>query len=391
MKKILRMIRDYLFLLFYFLFRIFPIQKNKVFIQNFNGKGYGDNPKYIVEEIIRRKFPCDIVWAVKQRKRAQPQEDLPVDMSSPPLMVRTVPYKSIRAIYEEATAAIWIDNCRKQPYVRKRKGQFYVQTWHGINGPKKTEKDVENELDLYYVRQAKKDSKQIDLFLSNGGYASNLIKSSFWYTGEILESGYPRNDIYISGSGNIKHKVYNFFNLDKNTKIILYAPTFRNNFNKEIYNIDYEKILSAAKSHTNEAWIFLIRLHPNIAENSELLKYNSAILNASYYDDIQELMFASDMLITDYSDCMYDFSLMKKPVFLYINDYYEYLTERGFYYDLFALPFPTASNTEELLSNILNFNRENYIKPLEKFHQRTGSMDDGKAAKRIVDRIIIES
>jgi CDP-glycerol glycerophosphotransferase len=238
------------------------------------------------------------------------------------------------------------------------------------------------------VRQAKQDSKQIDLFLSNGEYTSNLIKSSFWYTGEIFKSGYPRNDIYINQSNEVKHNVYSSFSLDENTKIILYTPTFRNNFDKKIYNIDYEKILTAMRNHTNQSWVFLIRLHPNIAENAELLKYNDTILNASYYDDIQELMLVSDMLITDYSDCMYDFSLMKKPVFLYINDYTEYRMERGFYYDLFTLPFPTASNTEELLENILNFNQGNYINSLEKFHHRVGIMDDGNSAKRVVDRII---
>jgi CDP-glycerol glycerophosphotransferase len=113
----------------YYLFRIFPIHKNKIFIQNFNGKGYGDNPKYIVEEILRRRFDYVLVWAVR-----------PKFSHNFPQAVKTVPYKRIRAIYEEVTAKIWIDNCRKQLYVRKRKGQYYIQTWHGTVNLKKLKK-----------------------------------------------------------------------------------------------------------------------------------------------------------------------------------------------------------------------------------------------------------
>jgi CDP-glycerol glycerophosphotransferase len=259
-------------------------------------------------------------------------------------------------------------------------------------GPKRMEKDVENELDLYYVRQAKHDSKLIDLFLSNGEYASNLIKSSFWYTGEILESGYPRTDIHIDQPNDeIKHKVYKSFKLGRDTRIILYAPTFRNNFDQKTYNIDYENVLTAMRTHTDKDWIFLIRLHPNISEKAKLFNYNESIFNASYYSDIQELMLASDVLITDYSDCMCDFSLMKKPVFLYINDYDEYRAERDFYYDLLTLPFPTAFSTKELIKKILNFDYADYIRSLEEFHHQLATMDDGNASKRVVDRILIES
>ena len=111
----------YIRIFLYYFFGIFPIKKNKIFIQNFNGKGYGDNPKYIVEEILRRDLDFVLVWAV-----------MPKLSKNFPKGIKTVRYKSIRAIYEEATAKIWIDNCRKQLYVRKRKEQYYIQTWHGM-------------------------------------------------------------------------------------------------------------------------------------------------------------------------------------------------------------------------------------------------------------------
>jgi CDP-glycerol glycerophosphotransferase len=362
----------------YYFFRIFPIQK-KIFIQNFNGKGYGDNPKYIVEEILRRGLNYVLVWAA----RPELSKDFPK-------AVKTVPYKSIRAIFEEATAKIWIDNCRKQLYVRKRKGQYYIQTWHGTVNLKKVEKDAEKQLSAYYVKQAKYDSILADLFVSDSKFSSQLYRSAFWYNGDILECGSPKHDILINHNQNIKNSVKTHFNIADNAKIILYAPTFRDNFNINDYNINVELILNSLSEQTKEPWVFLIRMHPNISEKSRFFIYNEKILNASNYSDMQELLLASDMLITDYSDCMYEFALMDKPVFLYISDYEQYKKERDFYFDLFSLPFPCAMNSNELLEKILCFDTKFYLRSLQEYFQKVGIVRDGTAAKKVVDRIITE-
>jgi CDP-glycerol glycerophosphotransferase len=365
--------------LLYYIFRIFPIQKSKIFIQNFNGKGYGDNPKYIAEEILRRRPDFVIVWAV----RPESQKDFPQT-------VRTVPYISIRAIYEEATAKIWIDNCRKQLYVRKRKAQYYIQTWHGIAGLKKVEKDVEQQLSASYVKQAKYDSSLINLFISDSKFSSQLYLTSFWYAGKIFECGSPRDDILIRPNQNIRDKVQKYFNITGNTGIILYAPTFRNNFDINVYNIDYELILNSLNEKTKKTWIFLIRMHPNISEKSKHFSYNNKILDASNYDDMQELLLISDILITDYSTCMYEYALMNKPAFLYINDYEQYIKERDYYFDLLSLPFPHAMNSNELLQKMFDFDTTPYLNSLNEFFSKVGIVKDGNASKKIVDRIIME-
>jgi CDP-glycerol glycerophosphotransferase len=376
MKKI---IFYYIQVFLFYLFRLFPIQKNKIFIQNFNGKGYGDNPKYIVEEILRRGLDFALVWAV----RTEFAKDFPQT-------VRIVPYKSVRAIYEEATAKIWIDNCRKQLYVRKRKGQCYIQTWHGTVNLKKVEKDVESQLSAYYVKQAKWDSTLVNLFLSDSKFTSQLYRTSFWYTGEILECGSPRDDILFNRDIIIKEKVKKIYNIDSNVKIILYAPTFRDNFSIDVYNIDFTRIINCLSEKTNEQWVFLIRIHPNISEKSKYFVYDETIFNASHYSDMQELLLASDILISDYSDCMYEFAFMDKPVFLFINDYEQYKKERDFYFDLFTLPFPHAMNTNELLQKIINFDTVQYLILLKEFFLKVGIVKDGTASKRVVDRISTE-
>jgi len=210
---------------FYYIFRIFPIQKNKIFFQNYNGKGYGDNSKYIAEELLRCGYDLILVWAVRRKYKG-----------NIPKKIKTVPYISIRAIYECATAKIWIDNCRKQLFVRKREEQYYIQTWHGTINFKKVEKDVENKLLSFYVKHAKYDSTIADLFLSDSKFTSQLYRSSFWYNGEILECGTPREDILINQNQHLKEKVRKYFNISEKTKIILYAPTFRNNFNACLFD-----------------------------------------------------------------------------------------------------------------------------------------------------------
>jgi CDP-glycerol glycerophosphotransferase len=376
-KKILRSIRNGILCALFYLFRVFPVRNNKIFFQNFNGKGYGDNPKYIVEELLRRSSGYDLVWAVDPKYSAH----------FPPT-VRTVAYRSPRASYEEATAKIWIDNCRKQPYVRKRKNQYYIQTWHdGCIPLKKMEKDVEAMLDPYYVRHAKHDSTLIDLLLSNSTCYTAFYRSSFWYRGEIMECGSPRDDLFFikEEKQRVKEKVFDFFSLPKDLKLLLYAPTFRDTFDTDVFDVDYQAVISRMKQETKQNWVFLVRLHPGIAEKARYIAYSGTVINASNYNDVQELLLACDMLISDYSGVIIEFALMKKPVFLYAKDLDSY--NRQFYTALSDLPFPIAKDMPSLLKNMTEFDSQGYIDALTMFFARFGIFEDGCASKRVVDRI----
>ena len=119
-----------------------PIERTKILVENFHGLGFGDSPRYIVEELLRRSDKLDIVWVVNS-----------VEKSTFPDGVRTVEMYSKEFFFETATAHIWISNVRKFHAVRKREGQFYIQTWHGF--PLKTiEKDAEEtaigEINAYF-------------------------------------------------------------------------------------------------------------------------------------------------------------------------------------------------------------------------------------------------
>jgi CDP-glycerol glycerophosphotransferase len=303
--------------------------------------------------------------------------------------IKTVKYNSIKSIFFQVTAKIWIDNTRKEHFVRKREKQFYIQTWHGCIGLKKSEKDSEITLSRVYIKQAKNDSKMINAMISNSNYCTNMYRNSFWYNGEILEYGSPRNDILIKYPASAREKIYKIYNIEPKFKIIIYAPTFRDNPDRETYNIAFKSILQSLNENTSCRWLFFLRLHPNLKPDSTKFPFSPDIINVSSYDDMQELLIASDILITDFSSSMFEFMLMKKPVFLFLNDYDAYINkERGLYFDILSLPFPHAFNNDKLLDNIKNYNRELYIKKLNLFIDQFNLFETGNASEKVVDRIL---
>lgn len=363
---------------FWIISSMFPIQNNKIVICNYYGRGFSDNAKYIAMECIKRNLNYDIVWLVSSMEKN----------TEFPRNIRLVKYGTVSAIKELATAKIWIDNSRKNYYTRKRKNQLYIQTWHGGIALKKIEKDAENSLNKSYVKFAKKDSKNANVFISNSKFNTNMYKSAFWYDGEVLECGVPRNDLFFNNIKETSDKIKSFFNIGDDKKIIMYAPTFRKDNNLEVYKFDYEKCIEEFNKKFSEEYVMLIRLHPNVFHKSEELKFNSDnVLNASFYPDMQELLVATDILITDYSSSMFDFMLTKKPCFIYASDIKDYNDDRGFYFELENLPFVISKTTEEMINNIKSFDKEIYLQKVDRFLKKQGCIDDGNASRRVVDWI----
>ena len=121
--------------------------------------------------------------------------------------------------------------------------------------------------------------------------------------------------------------------------------------------------------------------------SSEIIPSVAGIVDATQYVDMQELLAASDCLITDYSSCAFDFMLTRRPVFLFATDVQQYDMERGFYYPLEATPFPVAHNSEELMRRIDEFDMDVYAARIEAFLQGKGCMEDGHASERVVKLI----
>lgn len=360
------------------LMSLFPIKRNKVIFSNFLGRGYGCNCKYICNKLLEKKDEFDIVWLVSSDNICLPEG------------VRPVKIFSFRYYYELATSSIWVDNCRKSLGTVKRKGQYYIQTWHGDLPLKKIEADAIVKLTPEYVSQAKRDSKMADLFVSGSKFTSNLYRNAFWYDGEIAEIGMPRMEILLEQNKTKKKEIKEKLGIDENINIVFYVPTFRNKSSKDnidVYRLDWNHILIAVEQKFHGNWLGMLRLHPNIANLAQYLNLPPNIIDVTNYPDMQELLLVSDLCITDYSSCMFEFAMTYKGVFLYVPDFDEYKKERDVYFSLADTPFDIAYNTMELESNILRFDTTLYKSKLKEFFEEHGVIINKDSASILADRI----
>ena len=311
--------------------RLLPVKNNKVVFSSFGGKGFGDNPKAIALELLKENL--DLVWLTK---------DETIDL---PAGIRPCRFGSLRAVMELSTAKVWVDNSRGGAHYKK-KNQYYMQTWHGF-ALKCIEASAKN-LPVSYVEQAKADAKRTDLMVSGSGFMTDIYRRDFWYDGQIAEFGSPRNDVFFCETS-AGDEVWDFFGLSRDTKILLYAPTFRDDGSIDAYGLDAEAALEACQKRFGGKWSALLRLHPNAAKLSEgLFAYDGQrLIDATPYPDMAELLLAADLLITDYSSSMFDYTLSGKPCVQFATDIEAYQKGRDFYYPLDRLPFPLAGSNEE--------------------------------------------
>lgn len=367
-------IKDFLTVSIIRIFNCLPIRNNKIFLYSYYGSQYGCSPKYISEYLVKN-YPdkYDLVWAFND-----------IESKKEIRGIRKVKIMSLRYFYELCTSKVVITNFRSTKMFKKRKNQYYIQTWHSSLRLKQIEKDTEDTLPPHYVQMAKEDSKKLDLLLSGCKFSTDIFKRAFWYDGEILEHGTPRNDILFKNQNDLKNRIKDKLNVNRDKKIILYAPTFRKNNDLEIYNIDYSKIINKLKEKFGGEWIFLVKLHPHLISKSNQLVYRENVLDVTKYDDIQELLSITDVLISDYSSLMFDFALTKRPCFLYVPDLDEYIrNDRKLYFNINELPFISVKSNDELASEITNFDTIKYKEDLEKFLNNTGSFEEGKCCEKL--------
>lgn len=353
--------------------------KQKIVFSNFNGGGFGDNPRYIAEECIRRKIPYKLIWVCEKPGCSFPPELTLVRPNTPAF------------VFHMSTAQIWVDDTRKLYYFKKKKNQTYIHTWHAGPGLKRIEKDAGNGLTPEYIAYAKKDSENIDLLLSNCEFWSRCFRSCFWYNGPIMEKGLPKNDLYFKDISSTRTMIRNYYHLPQDANLVLYVPTWRENRKLHVYHLDFQKCLDAFEKRFGGSWYMLVRLHPNVNAADFDIRYTDKIVNASSYDNSQELLAAGDTVITDYSSCGFDYIQLGRPSFLYAEDYEQMKHDKGYYLELQQLPTPAAFNNEDMIRNILNFDMETYQKKRELFMNEMKYYDNGHASEAVVDYILAHS
>lgn len=364
----------------YWTFRtLCPIKNNKILFESYYGAQYGCNPKYLSEFIVNNALNLKVTWAFVGEYPAVEG-------------IKTVKYNSLRYLYDLATTHFFVTNYRTVTSFKKRRKQLYFQTWHSSLRLKMIEKDAESSLKPEYIEMAKNDSKAIDYLISGCKASTDIFRRAFWYDGTILEVGTPRIDFLLQPlDANKVAQIKRALGIPMETKIVMYAPTFRKDYSMDCYEIDYAKLLESLKvKYENTNWAVVLRLHPHLHDySSRLTVSNSFLIDATGYSDIQELLYVTDVLITDYSSLMFDYLFMKRPCFLFARDLDSYTkNDRGLYFRISELPFSVSTNTNELCKQIIELDMETAVQKYEAFIERVGSFEDGRASEKITNIIM---
>ena len=357
--------------LIYKLLFIFPLNANKIIINSYDSMGYYDNPKYITDELL--KIKDFTVYCITKNN------EIPL-----PPYIKRVKKNSFFYFYHYATAKLAINNTRFPLYIAKRKNQYFVETWHGIVPGKRVGLSMQG---LTPVGKALvlNDAKVSDLFISGSRFLTDVYRTDFQYNGDVIEVGYPRADIVFSDMDT--DKLYEELGIDKDSKICMYAPTFRDNGNTDVYDIDYERLKQALEKKYNSKWTILVRFHPNISEYASTLNYSDWLINITNFPSLYSLYKITDIMITDYSSAGFEFFVYTgKPLLLYAKDSDSYQKNRDTYIDIKDYPFKIAKNNDELIDIISS---ENIMKKeANSFAQKTGAFCNKNSAKEIAEYIV---
>ena len=294
-----------------------PINKKRVMFESFLGRNVSGNPKYLYEQMIKDGLDnkYDLIWILNNI-------DEPINGSG-----KKVKRKTLKYYYYMATSKYWIFNCRQADEIIKRKENIYLQTWHGTP-LKKLAMDMDNvnmagQTDINeYKEKFYNNSRRWDYLLIQNDYSREIFKKAFAFNKTIL-NGYPANDIlYTENNKESIDKIKDKLNIPKNKKIILYAPTWRddNFYKKGHYRMNIELDLDKMQKELGNEYIILLRMHYLITNNINIEKYKGFVYDYSQGYDIQELYLVSDILITDYSSVMFDYSNLNRPIIFFTYD-----------------------------------------------------------------------
>lgn len=371
----------------YHLLWIFPVRRNKIVFTAFEGDGgYCCNPRYIAEALLKRQEAYEMVWLVNNMSRQFPEG------------IQKVRNTFWRRAYHLATAKVWVDNSRKAYGTAKRKNQMYFQTWHAALEFKAVGKFRGDRFPKIAYLVSEYDSKLADYVLSNSEWCTRLYPEMLLYDGEIWKTGSPRCDVLVSGREQKYKEIRERYHIPGDAKIVMFAPTFRGGSQRgkrQVYveepTLDFASLTEALRKRFGGEWYVMLRLHPQLAAQLEGVPLKNRVehmVDVSQADDMNEVLAAADVFITDYSSSAFDAINMYLPVFLYADDLKEYVEERGeLMWDMHKLPFPVAESNERLREDILGFSEEAYRKGIGDFLEEHGVLEDGHASERVAERI----
>ena len=360
------------------------LDARRIVYNSFQGR-FSDNPRAIYEELARRAGDLTHVWMAG-----------PTAAEAFPAATRALTPGGPDWFGEVDAAKYVVANVEMRDNLVKRPGMVFLQTWHGTTlkrigydnryvqaNPGPFERDVD-------------EYRRWDYVVSPNRFTSSIVHSAFrGFEGEILETGYPRNDaLNAPDRDEVRARVRASLGIEEGQKAVLYAPTWRDNLVHEEGPSGFRLALDIEElaRRFGDDHVFLMRLHFLVA--AELGDAYESVRNVSAYEDIRELYLAADVLITDYSSVMFDFAITGKPIVFFAYDLEHYRDDlRGFYFDFEAeAPGPLCRTTDEVLSVLEDVGAAlaPYDERYEAWKAKFTYLDDGRASARVVERVFSE-
>lgn len=364
------------------IFSILPLKKNKVVFLSPHNENFNDSLGAVMEEVIRRdEFRVVLISG----------RDLKLDRSNVKKIFssigKAISFFTVKAYHLATAHYIFLnDNFMPMGKLRFKKNAVITQLWHAEGAFKKFGLDIEQPDD---VRELEKmGNSKLTYVVCSSEEVAPIYANAFGVSDyKVLPLGSARLDWFCKEI-NIDRLRADFdkkYPMCKGKQLALYAPTFRDN------TADDERILenfdvASFNERFGDKYALLIRLHPQVHSN---VRIPDGAVDVCDYGNVTELMRLCDFLITDYSSICMDFAIQDKPVYFYAFDLDRYERDRSFYFDYESyVPGPVAKDFQTLLNLINSTVSETYRKRRYDFNYSNFGTPDGKAAERIVDRII---
>lgn len=353
------------------LLKMAKVKENRVFFESFHGEKYSDSIKILYEYIKTQKKDLEYVWVYNK-------DECPISGDNLIIVKRN----TLKYFYYNATSKYWVTNSHRNRHISPKKNQVYMMIWHGVGAFKKFGADIKRPKEV--LEDLKTDGNNITYLVCSSENIKDIYSGALCVDkNKIYPYGLPRNDIFYKEDKlqEIKNKYKDIF--PQNKKIILYAPTHRAAEKEFDFKLDVNNLYENLK----DDYILLIKSHYFISEAIEFDdRLKDFVYDVSYYDDIQELLVISDILITDYSSVFYDFGFQKgKPVLFYAYDKDQYIENWGGFYKKYDsyVPGPILYNTREIVQAIQEKDiLEESSQKLQDFMKEYDDYKDGKSTER---------
>lgn len=367
------------------IFYIFPIKRNRILFSAYEGRSYTCNPKYIYE-YLKQDHGYELVWCINDKNK------LPEDSQ----YIKSAKFLTPKHIYYIMTSKVIISNLGIEPFIPKRRNQIFINTWHGGGAYKRQSSDMNvfSQAEKKYTDALKDIRKHnTDYFLTSSEAFTSVMVDDMHLPQEVMVStGMPRNDILINSDDSVikikRDIISKDYDLPKDALWVLYAPTFRGTYRNQTHidnQIISQQVIDSFKRRFNKDVFILNRAH--ISKEMTSMESGNNCRDLTAYQDMQELLLVCDILITDYSSSVWDFSLTSKPGFLFVPDLKEYEYKIGFYTPFKDWPFPYAENIDELCHLIETYDEIKGNEKSAKHLNLLKSYEKGDATKQVADLI----